>query len=152
MVEFPDRTDRLDLDAVLSHTDLVLARLISCGLSNAVIASRLHRSCAGIRAQTSKLLRRTGARSRTQLVVWMYETGHVIPGIAANPDGPRSPQPGSGRALSPEQATAMSLPALRRQLTTTRNDLATLARVLERPRVPRLPSATPPAKHGKFRP
>ncbi|MEU6130980.1 LuxR C-terminal-related transcriptional regulator [Saccharopolyspora sp. NPDC047091] len=133
MLESPDRTERLDLDAVLSRTDLVLARLISRGWTNAEIAAHLQRSCAGIRSQASTLLRRTGARSRTQLVVWMYETGHVIPGVAANPDAPQSPQPDAGKVLYPEQTTAMSVPALRRKLITARNDLAALARFLEQP-------------------
>jgi DNA-binding NarL/FixJ family response regulator len=55
------------------ETDVLAA--VGRGLSNAEIAVELHLSPATVRTYVSRMLSRSGARDRAQLVVLAYESG-----------------------------------------------------------------------------
>ena len=61
---------------------------IARGRSNAEIAAAVFLSEATVKTYLSRILTKTGTRSRTQLVVLAYETGLVRPGDAAATNPP----------------------------------------------------------------
>ncbi|WP_243793824.1 helix-turn-helix transcriptional regulator [Saccharopolyspora gloriosae] len=121
----PDRCAGLDLNALLPAADLPLARLAACGLSNQNSATRLHRSENTIKSHLMRLLRSTGASTRLQLVVWMYETGRVVPEIPLLPRHPHNER------VTAEHFATLSLHTLHHQLTTTRAELDRLLILFE---------------------
>ncbi|MEU6130981.1 helix-turn-helix transcriptional regulator [Saccharopolyspora sp. NPDC047091] len=87
----PDRITTLKLHAALTPAELDVARLVSCGLTNSAIATRIYRSQDTVKCHIRHLLRKTGATTRSGLVIWMYESGHVVPGQPGFPDHARRP-------------------------------------------------------------
>ncbi|WP_258349016.1 LuxR C-terminal-related transcriptional regulator [Saccharopolyspora gregorii] len=77
---FPDHLARLDLDAALSPVEGEVAQLVACGLTDTAMASALTRSTHTMHTHVIRMLRKTGARNRSDLVIWMYETEHLVPG------------------------------------------------------------------------
>jgi DNA-binding NarL/FixJ family response regulator len=65
---------------VLSPRELVVARLIARGLSNAEIAAELVLSEATVKTHVAHVLTKTGLRDRVQVVVRAFETGLTEPG------------------------------------------------------------------------
>ncbi|GAB2677430.1 hypothetical protein GCM10027271_42840 [Saccharopolyspora gloriosae] len=123
---YPNRIATLRLRAELSATELEVARLVACNLPNMDIATSLCRSEDTIKNRLVRLFRATGASTRPQFVVWMYETGHVLPGLPRLPEAPLRPRHRTSTPLTAEEAAALSLPALRHQLAATRTELDTL--------------------------
>ncbi|MCA1228705.1 LuxR C-terminal-related transcriptional regulator, partial [Saccharopolyspora sp. 6M] len=80
---YPDHLARLKLAAELSPVEVEVAQLVACGLTDPAIASALARSTQTIHTHLARMLRKTGARGRCELVIWMYETEHLVPGRAA---------------------------------------------------------------------
>ena len=68
-----------DLDILTGREREVMA-LVAEGLSNDEIAARLVMSPATARTHVSRAMTKLGARDRTQLAVFAYETGLVRPG------------------------------------------------------------------------
>ena len=68
-----------DLTALTDREREVMA-LVADGLTNDEIAGRLYLSPATVRTHVSRAMIKLGARDRTQLVVFAYESGLVRPG------------------------------------------------------------------------
>jgi DNA-binding NarL/FixJ family response regulator len=68
--------------AVLSEREREVLSLVAAGLSNEEIAARLVISPLTARTHVSRILTKTGARDRAQLVVLAYESRLVQPGGA----------------------------------------------------------------------
>ena len=64
----------------LTARELELMMLIAHGSTNAEIAERLVISPLTVKSHVSRILMKTSARDRTQLVVMAYESGLVVPG------------------------------------------------------------------------
>jgi DNA-binding NarL/FixJ family response regulator len=67
----------------LTSRELELLVLIAGGSTNAEIAERLVISPLTVKSHVSRILTKTGARDRTQLVVMAYESRLVVPGVAS---------------------------------------------------------------------
>ncbi len=65
---------------VLTERERQVMALVAGGLSNQEIAGRLVMSPATARTHVSRAMTKLGARDRTQLAVFAYETGLVRPG------------------------------------------------------------------------
>ncbi|WP_373690042.1 helix-turn-helix domain-containing protein [Saccharopolyspora gregorii] len=89
----------LNLDAELTPSPLLVARLVACGLTNERIGHTLGRSANTIKTHLSAAMRKAGATTRYQLVVWLYETRHLQPGLPPSHARPRPPSsPGTRRS------------------------------------------------------
>jgi DNA-binding NarL/FixJ family response regulator len=64
----------------LTEREREVMALVAGGLTNDEIAARLYMSPATARTHVSRAMTKLGARDRTQLVVFAYETGLVRPG------------------------------------------------------------------------
>jgi DNA-binding NarL/FixJ family response regulator len=73
-----DDPSRLPED--LTERELELLSLIAHGSTNAEIAEHLVISPLTVKSHVSRILAKTSARDRTQLVVMAYESGLVVPG------------------------------------------------------------------------
>jgi len=73
----PEPARQLD---VLTERERQVMALVAGGLSNEEIAGRLVMSPATARTHVSRAMTKLGARDRTQLAVFAYETGLVRPG------------------------------------------------------------------------
>jgi DNA-binding NarL/FixJ family response regulator len=73
----PKPADQLD---VLTERERQVMALVAGGLTNHEIAGRLVMSPATARTHVSRAMTKLGARDRTQLAVFAYETGLVRPG------------------------------------------------------------------------
>ena len=69
----------VDLAGLTDREREVMA-LVADGLTNDEIAGRLYLSPATVRTHVSRAMTKLGARDRTQLVVFAYESGLVRPG------------------------------------------------------------------------
>ncbi|MBV9793937.1 MAG: response regulator transcription factor [Actinobacteria bacterium] len=69
----------VDLSVLTDREQEVMA-LVADGLTNDEIAGRLYLSPATVRTHVSRSMIKLGARDRTQLVVFAYESGLVRPG------------------------------------------------------------------------
>lgn len=118
---YPDRIAVLKLHAEPTPAELDVARLLACGLTNSAIATRVFRSEDTVKCHIHHLLRKTGTATRSGLVIWMYETGHVVPGNPDFPDAPRLPvsPPPQGSVAAHNRATAR----MHRTLTAARADV-----------------------------
>ena len=94
----PDRTEQTRLDLLTSRETEVLTQL-ALGCSNAEISRALTIGETTVKTHVSRLLFKLGLASRSQAVVFAYETGLVHPGqqqlIAHAPStpGPEPPHP-----------------------------------------------------------
>jgi DNA-binding NarL/FixJ family response regulator len=68
----------------LTAREIELLTLIAAGSTNAEIAKRLVISPLTVKSHVSRILAKTSARDRTQLVVMAYESGLVVPGLAVD--------------------------------------------------------------------
>jgi DNA-binding NarL/FixJ family response regulator len=68
----------------LTAREVEILALIAGGSTNAEIAERLVISPLTVKSHVSRILTKTGARDRTQLVVMAYESRLVVPGLAPN--------------------------------------------------------------------
>jgi DNA-binding NarL/FixJ family response regulator len=68
----------------LTEREAEILRLVAAGLSNDEIASRLVISPLTAKTHVSRILAKLRCRDRAQLVSLAYETGIVVPGVAAN--------------------------------------------------------------------
>ena len=73
-------TDPITLPDDLTTREMELLTLIAEGFTNAEIAERLVISPLTVKSHVSRILMKTSARDRTQLVVIAYESGLVVPG------------------------------------------------------------------------
>jgi DNA-binding NarL/FixJ family response regulator len=81
----PGDTARRERFAELTERELEVLQLITRGLSNAEIGSRLFLSEATVKTHVTRILTKLGVRDRVQAVVLAYETGLVQPGEQAGP-------------------------------------------------------------------
>jgi DNA-binding NarL/FixJ family response regulator len=77
-----DHAGATTLPEELTPRELELLALIATGSTNAEIAERLVISTLTVKSHVSRILAKTSARDRTQLVVMAYESGLVGPGAA----------------------------------------------------------------------
>jgi DNA-binding CsgD family transcriptional regulator len=77
-----DHAGATTLPEELTPRELELLALIATGSTNAEIAERLVISTLTVKSHVSRILAKTSARDRTQLVVMAYESGLVVPGTA----------------------------------------------------------------------
>jgi DNA-binding NarL/FixJ family response regulator len=73
--------------AELTDRERDVLTLIGLGLSNQEIAGHLHVSLSTAKTHIGRLLMKTGARDRAQLVIAAYDAGLVRPRGAASPGG-----------------------------------------------------------------
>lgn len=66
-------------DGGLTDREREVTALVAAGLSNAEIARQLVISPATAKTHVNRVMMKTGARDRAQLVVHAYETGMVTP-------------------------------------------------------------------------
>jgi DNA-binding NarL/FixJ family response regulator len=74
---------RRDFEQLTDREREVLA-LLAKGLSNIELASALYVSLPTVKTHVSRILTKLGARDRTQLVVFAYESG-LVPGVVGRP-------------------------------------------------------------------
>ena len=75
-----EQRDVAELPAELTGREIELLGMIAQGATNAEIAERLVISPLTVKSHVSRILQKTSARDRTELVVMAYETGLVVPG------------------------------------------------------------------------
>jgi DNA-binding NarL/FixJ family response regulator len=73
----PPPTDRL---AALTARETDVLRLMAHGMSNPEIAEHLVLGAETVKTHVSRVLRKLGARDRTQAVIAAYESGLIAPG------------------------------------------------------------------------
>jgi DNA-binding NarL/FixJ family response regulator len=82
--EFARRRGPVTPDAaaagLLTPREREIVALLCRGSSNAEIAAALFLEPSTVKSHLSRIMTKTGARDRVQLVVWAYDTGLVVPG------------------------------------------------------------------------
>lgn len=124
----PERWTGLSFDAVLSDSDLELARLLVHDRTNSAIAMAMNTTEDKVKADIRRLFYKTGASCRIHIVVWMYETGWVIPGMPYLPVNPQS----IAQLPTAEQMARHQLTRVREHITATRTELDSIADVLDK--------------------
>jgi DNA-binding NarL/FixJ family response regulator len=87
---FASRGDRAGLHrdlSTLTPRELDVIRLLARGLSNAELAGTLHLSETTVKTHVTRILSKLRLRDRAQAIIVAYETGLVVPGGSAGPDG-----------------------------------------------------------------
>ncbi|MCA5892059.1 response regulator transcription factor [Isoptericola sp. NEAU-Y5] len=72
----PDAT----AEGLLTAREREIVALLSRGSSNAEIAAALFLEPSTVKSHLSRIMTKTGARDRVQLVVWAYDSGLAVPG------------------------------------------------------------------------
>ncbi|MCX2729454.1 LuxR C-terminal-related transcriptional regulator [Saccharopolyspora sp. NFXS83] len=122
----PERWRGLNFDAVLTNLDLELAQLLVHGRTNSAIATAMNISGDKVKERIRHLFHKTGAERRTHIVVWMYETGRMVPGLPYLHAAHAITRPPTA-----EQAARQQLATVRKHLTTTRSELDFIAHALD---------------------
>ncbi|MFC7878581.1 response regulator [Isoptericola sp. NPDC057391] len=65
---------------LLTAREQEIVALLCRGSSNAEIAAALFLEPSTVKSHLSRIMTKTGARDRVQLVVWAYDSGMVVPG------------------------------------------------------------------------
>lgn len=65
---------------LLTAREQEIVALLCRGSSNAEIATALFLEPSTVKSHLSRIMTKTGARDRVQLVVWAYDSGLVVPG------------------------------------------------------------------------
>ncbi len=65
---------------LLTAREQEIVALLCRGSSNAEIAAALFLEPSTVKSHLSRIMTKTGARDRVQLVVWAYDSGLVVPG------------------------------------------------------------------------
>ncbi|MFE6968673.1 response regulator [Isoptericola sp. NPDC057653] len=65
---------------LLTGREREIVALLCRGSSNAEIAAALFLEPSTVKSHLSRIMTKTGARDRVQLVVWAYDSGLVVPG------------------------------------------------------------------------
>ncbi|HWV75768.1 MAG TPA: response regulator transcription factor [Isoptericola sp.] len=65
---------------LLTGREQEIVALLCRGSSNAEIAAALFLEPSTVKSHLSRIMTKTGARDRVQLVVWAYDSGLVVPG------------------------------------------------------------------------
>jgi len=66
---------------LLTGREQEIVALLCRGSSNAEIAAALFLEPSTVKSHLSRIMTKTGARDRVQLVVWAYDSGLVVPGV-----------------------------------------------------------------------
>lgn len=66
---------------LLTAREQEIVALLCRGSSNAEIAAALFLEPSTVKSHLSRIMTKTGARDRVQLVVWAYDSGLVVPGV-----------------------------------------------------------------------
>ncbi|WP_258349017.1 helix-turn-helix domain-containing protein [Saccharopolyspora gregorii] len=125
----PERWTGLNYNAALSTRELELAHRLTTTPTNDAIATSLGTTTDIVKAHLRRMYSKVSARSRIHLIVWLYETGRLVPGKPRLSATPRPVAP----PATVDRTASHHLYVARDHLIATRALLARTARSLERP-------------------